>query len=58
LKGRRLLLLLLGPLLALLLYLPSLRCDFVFDDRGVILQNPLMKSLGDLPGLLAAPYWN
>lgn len=46
------------PLLALVLYLPTLRCDFVFDDRGVILMNPLMQDLGDLPRLVASPYWN
>jgi tetratricopeptide (TPR) repeat protein len=46
------------PLLALVLYLPTLRCDFVFDDRGVILMNPLMHDLKDVPRLLASPYWN
>ena len=55
--GRRLLLL--GcPLLALGLYLPALRSDFVFDDRGVILMNPLMTDLRELPRLLVTPYWN
>ena len=46
------------PLLALVLYLPALRCDFVFDDRGVILMNPLMRGLWSLPQLLVTPYWN
>ena len=46
------------PLLALVLYLPTLRCDFVFDDRGVILMNPLMQDLRELPRLVASPYWN
>ncbi len=55
--GRRLLLLF-CPLLALGLYLPALRCDFVFDDRGVILMNPLMNDLEELPRLLVTPYWN
>ncbi len=56
-KGRRLALV--GcPLIAILLYLPALGHDFVFDDRGVILQNPLLGSVSDLPRLLAAPYWN
>jgi len=57
LTGRRLLLLV-CPLLALGLYLPALRSDFVFDDRGVILMNPLMNDLGELPRLLITPYWN
>lgn len=50
--------LLAGPLLALLLYLPTLGHDFVFDDRGVIEANPLMQDIRDLPNLVAAPYWN
>jgi protein O-mannosyl-transferase len=54
----RRLLLLLGPFLAILLYLPTLRCGFVFDDRGVILLNPLMHDVGSLPRLLVTPYWN
>ena len=45
-------------LLAILLYLPTLRYEFVFDDRGVILENPLLLDLADLPSLFAAPYWN
>jgi len=57
LTGRRLALI--GcPLLALVLYLPTLRCDFVFDDRGVILMNPLLHDLHNLPRLLVTPYWN
>ena len=46
------------PLLAILLYLPTLRHDFVFDDLAVIGQNPLMRDLRDLPRLAASPYWN
>jgi tetratricopeptide (TPR) repeat protein len=57
LTGRRSALLA-GPLLALLLYLPTLGHDFVFDDRGVIEANPLMQDVRDLPKLVAAPYWN
>jgi len=57
LTGRRLLLLF-CPLLALGLYLPALRCDFVFDDRGVILMNPLLNDLRELPRLLVTSYWN
>jgi tetratricopeptide (TPR) repeat protein len=57
LTGRRLALLL-GPLIAVLLFLPTIRHGFVFDDQPVIGQNPLMRDLGDLPRLLVAPYWN
>lgn len=56
-KGRRQALLF-CPLLALLLYLPTLGHDFVFDDRGVIEANPLMRDIRDLPRLLVTPYWN
>jgi tetratricopeptide (TPR) repeat protein len=57
LNGRRAALL--APaLLAILLYLPTLRHEFVFDDRGAILENPLMLDLADLPRLFVAPYWN
>jgi len=57
LTGRRPILIV-GPLLVLLLYLPALRCGFVFDDLGVIGANPLMHDLRDLPRLLVSPYWN
>jgi len=50
--------LLAGPILALLLYIPTLGHGFVFDDRGVIEANPLMQDIRDLPRLVAAPYWN
>ncbi|HEV8701662.1 MAG TPA: tetratricopeptide repeat protein [Candidatus Polarisedimenticolia bacterium] len=50
--------LLAGPLLALLLYIPTLGHDFVFDDRGVIEANPLMHDIRDLPRLFVTPYWN
>lgn len=50
---------LLAPaLLAILLYIPTLRHEFVFDDRGAILENPLLLDLADLPRLFVAPYWN
>jgi tetratricopeptide (TPR) repeat protein len=50
---------LLAPsLLALALYLPTWRHEFVFDDRGVILENPLMRDIASLPRLLGTPYWN
>jgi len=57
LTGRRLALTV-CPVLALLLYLPTLGCDFVFDDRGVIGANPLMQDIRDLPRVLVTPYWN
>jgi tetratricopeptide (TPR) repeat protein len=45
-------------LLAVTLYLPTVRNDFVFDDRGVVLENPLLLDVRDLPRLFAAPWWN
>ncbi|HET8946143.1 MAG TPA: tetratricopeptide repeat protein [Candidatus Polarisedimenticolia bacterium] len=48
----------LAALAAILLHLPALRNDFVFDDRGVLLQNPLLADLRSAPRLLSAPYWN
>jgi protein O-mannosyl-transferase len=47
-----------SPLVAILLYLPTLRHEFVFDDRGVIEQNPLFRSASDLPRVAVTPYWN
>jgi len=55
--SRRRAALLLPALFAILLHLPALGNDFVFDDRGVILENPLMRDIGDLPRLLVAPWW-
>ncbi len=55
--GRRLALLA-CPLAAILLYLPTRNHDFVFDDRGVIEQNRLLRDGGQIPRLLLAPYWN
>lgn len=50
---------LLAPaLVSILLYLPTVRYDFVFDDRGVVLENPLMRDLSDAPMLFVTPYWN
>ncbi|HKQ96450.1 MAG TPA: DUF1736 domain-containing protein, partial [Candidatus Polarisedimenticolia bacterium] len=43
--------------LAFLLHLPARACGFVFDDRGVIVDNPLMQDLARLPRLLASPWW-
>jgi tetratricopeptide (TPR) repeat protein len=48
----------LAALAAVLLHLPALRNDFVFDDRGVLLQNPLLADVRSAPRLLSAPYWN
>ncbi|HEU4403169.1 MAG TPA: hypothetical protein VFT43_13805, partial [Candidatus Polarisedimenticolia bacterium] len=45
------------PIVAILLHLPTLRNDFVFDDQAIVSQNPLLKDLRDLPRLLVAPYW-
>jgi tetratricopeptide (TPR) repeat protein len=47
-----------AALAAALLYLPALRNAFVFDDRGVLLQNPLLSDLREAPRILSAPYWN
>jgi protein O-mannosyl-transferase len=57
LKGRRLALAA-CPLIAVLLHLPTLSHDFVFDDRAVMEDNPLLQEIGSLPRLLVAPYWN
>ena len=48
----------LAALAAVLLHLPALRNDFVFDDRGVLLQNPLLADVRSAPRLLSVPYWN
>jgi tetratricopeptide (TPR) repeat protein len=45
------------PLLAILIYLPTIGHDFVFDDRGIIELNPLMQDIRDLPRLAVSPYW-
>ena len=47
-----------AALVAALLYLPTLGNAFVFDDRGVLLQNPLLLDLREAPRILSAPYWN
>ncbi len=54
----RALVLLACPFLAILLYLPTLGHDFVFDDRAVIAQNPLVNTPGSLTRILASPYWS
>ena len=47
-----------AALAAFVLHLPALRNDFVFDDRGVLLQNPLLADVRSAPRILSAPYWN
>ncbi len=43
-------------MLAILIYLPTLSHQFVFDDRGAIQANPLLHDVRDLPRILVAPY--
>jgi tetratricopeptide (TPR) repeat protein len=57
LRGRALLLLS-APLAAALLYLPTLRHEFVFDDHAVIGQNPLLHETRMMPRVLLSPWWN
>jgi protein O-mannosyl-transferase len=45
-------------LVAILLHLPTLNNDFVFDDWGVIGHNPLMHDVSLWPRLLVTSYWN
>ncbi len=47
----------LPPFLSIASHLQATGCGFVFDDRGVILENPLMQDVGRLPELLASPWW-
>jgi tetratricopeptide (TPR) repeat protein len=47
----------LPALVAIASHLRSLSCGFVFDDRGVIVDNPLMQELSQLPRLVASPWW-
>lgn len=51
-----------APLLAVVLYLPSLANGFVLDDQALILEDPRMGSLGNLfsvgPGELIVRYWS
>jgi tetratricopeptide (TPR) repeat protein len=50
---------LLTPILvAILLHLPAVAHEFVFDDRGAILENPLLGRAADLPKIFVAPWWN
>ncbi len=55
--GRRVALLL-GPLLAILLHLPTLGHELVFDDQAILGENPLLQDLRSLPRLLVTPYWS
>lgn len=45
-------------LLAIVLHLPVVAHEFVFDDRGAILENPLLGRAADLPRIFLAPWWN
>jgi len=57
LNGRRVALVL-GPLLAILLHLPTLGHDLVFDDQVIVGGNPLLRDLRSVPRLLVTPYWS
>lgn len=46
------------PLLCLLAYLPSLRHDFISDDRPLVVENPYIKSWEYLPEMLSRDAWN
>jgi Flp pilus assembly protein TadD len=46
-----------GPCVAILIYLPTIGHEFVFDDRGAIEANPLVHDLRDLPRIPLSPYW-
>ncbi len=50
--------LVLAPLVAILIYLPTFRNGFVLDDEAIVVGNPLMQDLRSVPRLLVAPYWN
>lgn len=45
-------------LLCVLLYLPSLYHDFVFDDGSLVVENPYIKSWKYLPQMLGKDAWN
>ena len=45
-------------ILALALYLPSVRNGFAYDDHMVIRADPRVHDLSNLPRLFAEPYWN
>lgn len=49
---------LLLPLLSLLLYLPALHHDFVFDDQYLVVGNPYIKNWKYLPQMLSKDIWN
>lgn len=50
--------LLLLPLFCVLLYLPALYHDFVFDDGALVVDNPYIKSWKYLPQMLSKDAWN
>ncbi len=47
-----------APLVAVLLYLPALGHEFVFDDRGIVENNPLVVDAGSWWPIFSTPYWN
>ncbi len=44
-------------LFAIGVYANTLRNGFALDDTRIILNNPMIRSLGDVPALFAADYW-
>ena len=51
-------LLLAAAFLALAVYAPTLRGTFVYDDRDLIVQNPWVHELSDLPSAFTRPMWS
>lgn len=45
-------------ILVIVAYGNGLSGDFVFDDRPIIVENPRVHSLTQIPGLFAADYWH
>ncbi len=43
--------------LAVLVFAPTLGNDFVYDDGALVVRNPLITSLGQLPTLFGSSYW-
>jgi hypothetical protein len=42
---------------AVAMYLPTLRNQYVYDDLEIVVRNPLMRSFATFPKLLTSPYW-
>ncbi len=47
----------LAPLLALLCFANSIGNDFAYDDRALVLDNPRIRSLGDIRALWLSDWW-